>query len=48
MVPAMHGCCTTAHYDNGVKESDMMATLFLLSKHICLLCTTRYQTDMDT
>jgi len=44
----MHNCCTTAHYDNGVKESDMMATLFLLSKHICLLCMIHYQTSMDT
>ena len=39
MVPAMHHSYTTAHYDNDVNETVMMATLFLVRNHINLLCT---------
>ena len=39
MMSAMHRSCTTAYYNNSVKEIVMMATSFLMCNHINLLCT---------
>ena len=49
MVPAMHHSWTTAHYDNGVNETVMMANLFLVCNHInYYVLGTRYEAEMDT